>query len=90
MELTREQEIEERLEAATPGPWDVLPGFTDVGYADMEITRHCDLDNIAIGYPHDERNKADADLIVNAQSDLRYLLTENARLRSELRAKEGK
>lgn len=69
--MTREQEIEARLKAATPGPWD------SVEDADGNATVLSESDAIAvvsINVPND------AKLIASAPADLRYLLGRVAEL----------
>ncbi|GED18251.1 hypothetical protein [Aneurinibacillus migulanus] len=76
------KEIRERLEAATPGPWDASGSPYGINvYA---------LDGITI-CEKDEATRADfmnADFIAKAPTDIRRLLDEVKRLRDENRSLE--
>jgi hypothetical protein len=74
----REAEIRARLEAATPGPWEVRAalgtGLLHVSHADSEVGRP-PIAQFA--------EAADAALIAHAPADLAWLLAEVARLTEE-------
>jgi hypothetical protein len=65
------KEIQERLEAATPGPWHIEEKYTDLVNVDGKIIIK------EIG-----RNKS-AQFIAHAPTDMRRLLDEVERLRKE-------
>ncbi|MGD3843570.1 hypothetical protein QT614_22475 [Xanthomonas citri pv. citri] len=85
----REREIRERLQAATPGPWDSEPDdepecywvFVDDGEGGGETVASCALGEFS--------GRDDADLIAHAPQDLADALDEIARLRAALRAVNG-
>lgn len=67
----RLEEIKQRLDRATPGPWEV--GITAYGPSVEVDDEQLFIESYGITYPH---NPADADLIANAPTDLAALLTE--------------
>ncbi len=84
--MTREQEIEARLAAATPGPWRVVgTGTPHRGRVLVEELGRA-IETIAETYcgAYEGHGAANADLIANAPADIRYLLDEVARLRADV------
>lgn len=84
--MTRLQEIRERCEKATPGPWHVLVGDLDGDeYCDgisTEREGHDDIVKTDSGvYPP---SLADASFIASAREDVPFLLAEVERLEKEL------
>lgn len=78
--MTRIEEIEARLAAATPGPWEAAFGGTDA------LVKKPDGSSISCGdiiYAH-RYPKADATFIANAPDDIRYLLDELRAARKEI------
>lgn len=80
----REDEIRQRLEASTPEPWvlrtrEWVDGGIRLKSRTIDGPYH-DY-NHADDEPEGKQANADVALILNAPSDLRYLLEENARLR---------
>ena len=79
---TREQEIRQRLEAATPGPWENNGGwaiegpFTPTGRLALGVVVRNNRANAL----------QDAKLIAHAPADLAYLLGEVAQLREQLKS----
>lgn len=96
--MTREQEIEAQLKAATPGPWqwcnwgDAEPDGVDADFtleAPPETrpdwgpdVKYPDLPNGILTDADREVSRADRDLIANAPADLRYLLDQLQRWRN--------
>lgn len=67
--MSRIEEIEARLEAATPGPWEFSLG------RDWEITANGgSLDYVASVSDHGDQSDHDAVFIANAPEDIAYLL----------------
>ncbi len=83
----REAEIEARLKAATPGPWELWTGCSWRRIGKVQGDRALiEPTNASDGHP-DLRGVnlyPDLDLCVNAPTDLSYLLEENRRLRGAL------
>ena len=89
MDDKRRAEIEERLAAATPGPW-----RTGMLY-NCNVDRDVIADNVAVCHINrselgTEQEAIDADFIANAPADIHDLLADNAALEQKLaRALEG-
>ena len=89
MDDKRRAEIEERLAAATPGPW-----RTGMLY-NCNVDRDVITGNVAVCHINrselgTEQEALDAAFIANAPADIRDLLADNAALAQELaRALEG-
>ena len=81
--MTREEEIQARLDAATPGEW--KQARFEGGRVDpcVEADRGRLFIDVVLSDDGDE-GLNDAAFIANAPDDLRYLLAENARLRDEV------
>ena len=78
--MTRMDEIRERLDKATPGPWEVWDDG-DVGTAYPVTTRTRDGRVIELESKHiANSDRFDADLISHAPSDLAWCLGEIERL----------
>jgi hypothetical protein len=76
---TRQRQIEQRLAAATPGPWDVsIDRYDPVIVQQGSNWPRGDDDALATAYGLD-----DANFIANAPSDLRWLLDRVAVLEAE-------
>lgn len=80
----RLQEIRARLDAATPGPWEVLEesfDYTSVRTSDYSGT-------YAVVYSDEGRpvHRPDADLIAHAPGDIAYLLDRVEKYRAQLEA----
>lgn len=80
--------IEARLAAATPGPWEMYDSNEGTEYFPMWSVANDDYhnpreDGTAFGVSIECGEKADADLIANAPTDLRRLLDEVKRLNRE-------
>jgi hypothetical protein len=76
------RQIELRLRAATPGPWraEDMPGTDDMRVVGQHNSTGQEF-VISVPYtPHGYR-EANAELIANAPTDLRDLITEVCRLR---------
>ena len=71
---TRIQEIEARLAAASKGPWKHYINHTQIG----------DCAHVDMGYKEWLRN-ADAELVANSHSDIRFLLDELKRREEQVR-----
>lgn len=88
--MTREDEIQARLEAATPGEWTVRTSEWVDGGVHCK-SRRIEGSHHGYDFPDDTPEgalaNADVALIVNAKTDLQYLLDENARLREQLQGK---
>ena len=85
--MTREQEIQARLDAATPGPWRQARFERDSASPCVEAKRDTGEYPLFINVTLSDDGAEglnDADLIANAPDDLRYLLAENARLREQV------
>ena len=84
--MTRLAEIEQRLQAATPGPWfahyeqDGEPTIPFVSDSDDE-----EWDGRLLLNVDSDREDADAAFIAHAPDDIRYLLEQVRRLRGLLR-----
>lgn len=75
-------EIQQRVDAATPGPWKALQHTC--GCCSFVISGECNPDEpdivyVANGQP--AMHHENADLIANAPSDIRKLLADNKKLR---------
>ncbi len=91
MERVKIEEIEARLEKATPGPWApgksyaavVAPAITQICYGDCDCDLTCTeaYGGKLIG---ESFGGADAELVAHAPTDLRELVEEVKRLRTEL------
>lgn len=89
----RVAEIAARLESATPGPWETTQAADEESTTWIEAPSGDVLNHDECGHGHMRENfawmrRADADLIANAPSDLRYLMAEVAALRGRLAAVE--
>lgn len=75
--MSRREEIAQRVEAATPGPWrdqsEHMTVYQD--FVTLDYFLRCATQSQVL---------ADAALIAHAPEDLRWLLDENARLRDVL------
>jgi len=91
----RVKEIEERLQKASPGPWDALPEEVGKAYIRIRGTvlgARYKIANVICptydGLPDREieETRNNADLIAHAPDDIRYLLDELKKAREALRA----
>ncbi|GIP55928.1 hypothetical protein [Paenibacillus vini] len=78
----RIQEIRERLEAASPGPWTIYE-YSD--YRGYEVHKYpIGYKSAITGWGKVLQTKEDASLIANAPTDISYLLSEVERLQTAL------
>lgn len=83
----RLQEIKERCEKATPGPWELVLGHEDPNDACVHVKGS---DNtVCYTQCYDCNHRADMAFIAHAREDIPYLLDENDRLRRELERKNA-
>lgn len=88
----REQEIRERLAAATPGPWWVegMGGITMDGKRDgYHVHANAPDGRLFRVGAGNRSSESDAELIANAPADLAYLLEELERVRKLLEVYDG-
>lgn len=80
----RVQEIRDRLEAATPGPWEAWAGLTHDGERQDGISPRGDL-NIDVCFTIiSPQGSEDAEFIAHAPDDIEFLLAEVERLQNDL------
>lgn len=77
----RIQEIRERHEGATPGPWIAYEWTCDKGYAVYQ--NPVDVRKAITGYGSVLQTKENAEFIAHAPDDIAYLLSEVERLQTE-------
>ena len=86
--LTRIAEIEQRAEAATPGPWEEHAAYGENFYAYLGGPYLRGVGTLNFGDGDDA--EADKALTVNAREDIRALLSELYAVRAELRVARGR
>lgn len=83
--MSENEEIRKRLEKATPGPWSCERDDAEHGdiYYAIHGSKYEFITNV-----HEISNKANADFIAHAPTDIAALLSDNATLRSRLESIE--